>query len=340
MSRQRGSISYASALVAIAVAGMVSVGGAFAAGGNVAAGGSVVAEPPAFLSFAGNRETADNSGTSIAVLAGTLRSPNGENALTGGKLVLRVSGPESAEIAHRITGAEARASSEPESADGGWKVWSETSGDGVVRFSILYAFPRGMAPGTYTLTPVWQPTEREDADDDEKNSEDGEDERDAREVLGTPVTVVVSTFKSITLSGEPVDPLGRTSGQLNWGMWTARPGQTNVESTNYIRIVNSGQDARQGIVIDFTGAEFVGANGQDRIPVAANLEFAVCQLADSKKVPADCASWSFKGSTADGSTSERFGGLGHVMYVKYRVKQIPDIVAAQTYSTAFTVDKL
>lgn len=340
MRRQRVSLSFASALVAVAVAGIVSVGGAFAAGGNVPAGGTVVAEPPAFLSFAGNRETADNSGTSIAVLAGSLRSANGEHALTGGKLVLRIAGPDGVELEHRITGAEARASQEPDSADGGWKVWSETSGDGVVRFSIAYTFPQGMAPGTYTLTPVWQPTEREDADEDEKDADDGEDERDAREVLGAPVTVVVSVFKSITLNGEPVDPLGRTSGQLNWGMWAARPGQTNVESTNYIRIVNSGQDARQGIVVDFTGAEFVGANGLDRIPVAGNLEFAVCQLADAKKVPADCASWDFKPSTSDGSTSERFGGLGHVMFVKYRVKQIPDIVAAQTYSTAFTVDKL
>lgn len=341
MRNRRVSWGFASGMVAILVSFSVLHGSAFA-GGNVNAGGQVVAEPPGFGSFAGNRQEADNSGTSVAVFTGSIRSSNGEKALTGGTLSLLVSGPDEDAVEHRVVGGETNGGAEPEAFSRGWKVWSGTDGDGVVHFAVSYAFPIGLAPGTYTITPRWVPTEREDSDGDEDRggNDDDEDERDAMPILGTPVTVRVSLFTSITLSGEPVDPSGRTLGQLNWGMWSARPGQRDVESSNYIRIVNAGQDPRQGIVVDFTGADFVGADGLAKIPVGGNLEFAVCTLEDATKVPADCPSWSFKPSTSDGSTSARFAGLGHVMFLKYRVKSIPDVVPAQTYSTAFTVDKL
>lgn len=296
-------------------------GEATTGGTSGTSGGSVGNAAPAFRTFSGSLANADNSGTSLEIFTGTVFDANGEKDLRQATLRVAVTGPATYVSNHTVTMPESTALDEPASfgADG-WKVWSATANDGVLNFKFRFTFPIGTTPGTYAIRPTVVPAGGSAVD-------------------GTADSTVVAVFSEISLSATPVLPSGAASASNSWGLWTATPGAANVESTNFVKLVNTGQKATASVVLDFTEAGFTGPDANFTIPINGNVQFAWAELPPDTTAPS-AGTYGWLAPSADGSVTVTFTGLNKVIFVKYRIAALPEVLAAQSYGASYTATEV
>lgn len=312
-------------LVALAAASLISAGLSVtgivdASSPNNEAGGTVTDAAPSFSGFVGSRASAHNGGSVTERFEGSISDANGEHTMVGNKLTIVVTGPDGEEYKHTISADDVKTTTEPSKYKGGWKVWTGTENDGVLHFAFLYEYEEGAATGDYTFTPEY------------------EHEFDSKTVVakGTPVTRQVDEYAEVTIDSDPVGPDGEKLGE-RWGLWNAAPQSKNVESTNYLRIRNTGQKATSSITVDFTDKTLTGAKSKDVIPLDGNVKFSWCEVASISVAPSACA-WNDGATSLTGTFTKAFSAKGNVMYVKYTLLDV-GTVAADTYTASYTVDE-
>lgn len=302
--------------------GAAGLGGEAATGGTSGtSGGQVTNSPPAFQSFTGSLGSADNSGTISETFTGAVLDSNGERDMRLGILSVALTGAATGTFTHTISAAESGAPSEPASfgADG-WKVWSSTPNDGVLNFKFRYTFPIGAAPGTDTFTVSITPS-------------------GGTAIGGPSDATTVGTFSEIQIPTTPVNADGSPAAVNNWGLWSAAPGATNVESSNFVKLTNTGQKLDASVVLDFTEAVFAGADENFSIPLNGNVQFAWTELAAGATSPSG-GTYTYLAVSADGSATVTFSGLNKVIFVKYRLVQLPAVLAEQSYGASYTATEL
>lgn len=297
------------------------VGSQAVQGGQGSGGGSVGNLPPVWQSFNGTLTTAENSGGVAETFTGKVLDANGEKDFTS--LTIRVTGVVSGNFTRVLEPGDANQLTEPASfgADN-WKVWTDVKNDGFLWLKFRYTFPLGAPAGTATFTP---------------NAKDG---AGGAGVDGTPDATTVSLFSEITVAAQPVSANGNVS-TGSWGGWTATPGATNVEAANYLKLTNTGQKAAAQVVIDFSEAALVGSSDPNyTIPVASNVEFAWFEDTTPAASAPNEGTYAWSGANADGSATVAFSGLNNVLYVTYRIKQLPAVLAIQSYAASYTATEL
>ena len=238
-------------------------------------------------------------------------------------LEVRMTGPATLNAERTLKGAD-RSTTEPGFDADGWKIWSgDTRSDGYleVRFQHTYA---AFAPsGTYT----WTLTAEDKA---------------GETITSQGVQVTVNPFTLIEVSSTPVLADGTPDTASGWGNWTAQPGASSVSSTNYIKLVNTGDLTDATVVVDFTDAAFTGANETNEvtIPIDDNIRFAWFEDATPSITAPNEGSFDFGTTSSEGSVTLSFSGTGNVIYVAYQVVEMPDVLPIDTYSASYTVTEL
>ena len=304
------------------VSGGESVTAQSVSGGSGGSGGSVKDVKGTMGALVGTCPgVCDNSGSTTISFNGTANDGNGEQDIAF--ITIASAGPAGNLGAnHTVTSAERNATTEPASfGSDGFKVWNAVAKDGALSFryaKVLSAFTPAGVTG-------WSATES-----------------NAAGVTSTATAVssfTITSFSSISVNGAPVDATGANQTGLNWGQWSASPGDTNVSSTNYLKLTNNGDVANAAVVIDYTESVFTGTTDNSyTVSIDNNVQFAFCDVL-AGAAPSSCT-FTFGATSPGGSTTVTFAGKGHVIYVAYRIAAMPAIVAAQSYGATFTVTEL
>lgn len=142
------------------------------------------------------------------------------------------------------------------------------------------------------------------------------------------------------VSANPVTADGTPALTSSWGGWNAEAGQTNVAATNYLKITNAGTRADPRAVIGFSGGAFGGTeDGTFSIPITNNVQYAWWEDTTPGSTAPNEGTYSWRPVSAS-SVTIQFTAPGNVIYVVYRIAQMPDILMAQPYAAAFTVTEL
>lgn len=289
-------------------------------------GGSVGNVAPSISSFAGSASGADNSGSSSEVFTLTLFDGNGEKDFRDDVVTVALSGAATGTFTHAITNAEAGPETTEPAAFGadGFKAWTgAVKNDGTLIVKFRYTYPIGSPAGTYTFTPTLTP--------------DG-----GSAIVGTGKSTPVEVFSEITVAPAPVGLDGAPTAS-NWGLWRAAPGGAgaeNVEGTNLVKLVNTGQKASSRVVIDFTESAFTSPDPDySGIPIDNNVQFAVCELATGAASPSGCT-WTYGATSSSGSVAVEFTGLNKAIYVRYRIVEMPTVLPTGSYGASYTASEL
>ena len=286
-----------------------------------AVGGRVANSPPTVESFTPSATQGENRGGFAVVFSGSVKDRNAEGQIAN----LTVTGvsaglPTLGGAPHAVTAAERAAGDAPATfgADG-WKVWTGVRNDGVLHYEFRQAFPAFTPAGAYSFTLRVA---------------------DAPGLVATSgaIPVTLSAFSDITIAPTPVDASGAPLVGSNWGEWTAEAGAQDVESANFLKLVNSGSVADARVVIDLADA-FEGAEDANfTIPVAGNVQFAWAQGPATAK-PSDLQ-FTYGAAGPEGAVTVQFSAADNVLFVKYRIVQLPEILPVQSYGISFTVTEL
>lgn len=279
-------------------------------------GGGTVADVAPSVERLASGATEVNLGDS-SLFEGTVRDKNKQADLVELRMTI-VSGPTSLTVTHAITAAEKALTAEPTDfgADG-FKVWSHQGNNGKMDFKFRYTYG---AVGVYD----WRVLVR-----DEGTFQSDPD-----------LDVRVDVLSVLAVHAQPVNAAGAPQVGVAWGAWNAEPGASNVSSLNYIKVVNTGLDDDQRMLLDFTPTAFAGvASLADSIAIDGNIQFAWWEDATpSSTAPLEPgATYTFGTTSSDGSMAARFTGSGNVIYVQYRIVAVPDVIADQAYQAAYTV---
>lgn len=286
-------------------------------GSTGAVGGKVKNSAPTVPTFTQSATEGENRGGFTVVFTGTVRDANTERQLKN--ISVTAVGPSGFSASRPVTTDDVNLLTEPASFTSGWKVWTGTKHDGIMNFQYSYTFPAFTPAGTYTFTARAEDTPGASG-------------------VSVSRTVVLTAFSDITINPTPVGADGAAQTGQNWGQWDAEAGATNVAATNYIKIVNTGDVATSSVVIDFA-ASFVGAeDGNFTIPVANNVQFAWAEGGSAAK-PSDLT-FNYGTANADGTTTVTFSAKDNVIFVIYRIVQLPEILPVQSYGIAYTVNEL
>lgn len=281
-------------------------------------GGSVKNSPPTVQSFTTSATQGENRGDFTITLSGSVKDANTENQIAN----ISVHGVGGVTIAanHVVTADERAAASAPASfGPDGFKVWTGTKNDGVLEFQYRYTFPAFTPAGPYVFTAHVADTPGSAA-------------------TSAPVTVTLTRFSDITIDPTPVGADGGALPGQNWGQWEAEASAQNVASSNYIRLVNTGDTPASRVVIDFADA-FVGApDANFSIPVANNVQFAWAEAAPG--AAPSSLTFDYAPANSEGTTTVTFTAQNNVIYVTYRIVQLPDVLPVQSYGIAYTVTDL
>lgn len=289
-------------------------------GSSGTVGGSVSNSAPTVQAFAQSATTGENRGGFVVVFSGSVKDKNTEAQIKN--VSIAGIGPAVLASSHEITVAERAATTEPASFGGdGWKVWTGTVNDGVLNYQYQRTFPAFTPAGTYVFNLRVEDTPGQVG-------------------LSSALSVVLTAFSDITISPTPVSATGAALTGANWGEWTAEAGATNVASSNYLKLVNTGDVANSRVVIDFAPT-FIGASDENfTIPVASNVQFAFFEDTSPSTTAPNEGTFSFLTANADGSVTVPFTAQNNVIYVTYRIVQLPEILPVQSYGISFTVTEL
>lgn len=283
-------------------------------------GGSVENSPPFVVSFTQSATTGENRGGFVVVLTGRVRDNNTESQIEN--VSVTASGPVVLGANHVLTAADRNDAVEPAAfgADG-FKVWNPTKNDGILEFRYQQSFPAFTPAGTYAF--------RASVAD-----------KSGASAVSAPLAVTLTAFSDITIHPTPVSASGAALPGQNWGQWTAAAGASNVASSNYIKLVNTGDVGASRVVIDLASG-FVGATDANfSIPADNNVQFAWCEdTTPATSAPSECT-FSFGPASPDATATVQFTGKNNVAYVTYRIVKLPDVLPVQSYGISFTVTEL
>lgn len=284
--------------------------------GGAILGGSVLDAPGYFASASLDATSVENVGGAV-VLSGSIQDNNSETdvAFVRGWL----NGTTSLGSNHTVSDAERAAASEPAGfgADG-FKVWTGSSPvDGLLFFRWRVALPDGTPPGLETVS--------------------ASEGNPGSVAWSAPLALNVTKTAQVAVASAPVSWEGVAQPNASWGAWTATPGATSVVAANYLKITNVGALARPKVVLDFNELAFIGANDPAyAVPVNGNVDFAWWEDATPSVTSPSEGTYAWT-TSADGSATLQFNGVNDVIYVTYRVKQLPAVLASQPYAATFTL---
>lgn len=307
--------------------GATDISTAAVSGGSGGTGGNVKDKLPTFSAIALDRTTGDNSGATQVVLSGTVTDANAEEDISYIRAFM--TGPNASLVAinYSVTSADRNATSEPSSYPAGanaCKVWTATLADGVMQYKCRLTIVAFLASGVYTaFVSATNPSGVT-----------------ATSAAGAQ-TFTVTRFSLVTVASAPVNAAGVAQTGANWGEWSAFPGDTDVVAANYIKITNDGDVPLAAIVVDFTGANFAGGSDATyNVPIDGNIQFAVWEdTTPATTSPAE-GTFTYGSTSASGAVTVTFSGKSNVMYIGYRLVQLPEILKAQSYGATFTVTEL
>jgi hypothetical protein len=125
----------------------------------------------------------------------------------------------------------------------------------------------------------------------------------------------------------------------SWGAWSAAPGATNVTSTNYLKLTNDGDRPNPSVVISFSSPAFTGATDANwTIPINGHIQFAWAEGAPTS-IPS-ALTFTYGATSPSGSVTVNFAAKGDVVFVIYRLTDLPAVLPKQSYGAAFTVTEL
>ncbi|HEX2022343.1 MAG TPA: hypothetical protein VHH36_06490 [Candidatus Thermoplasmatota archaeon] len=289
-------------------------------GSTGSVGGSVKNSPPQVLSVAPSATTGENRGAFTVVFTGAVKDRNTERQIAS--IAVSSTSPAALGGTHAVTNADTAATAEPAAfgADG-FKVWTGTANDGVLNFKAQVVFPAFTPAGAYVFTATVADKQGESAS-------------------LAAAAVAITSFSDITVNPTPVDAAGVALPGANWGAWEAEGGAQNVAATNYVKLVNTGDAPNARVVVDFDPA-FRGAQDANfTIPVASNVQFAWFEDATPATTAPSEGTFSFQPANADGAITVAFTGKGNVIYLTYRIVQMPDVLPIQSYGISYTVTEL
>lgn len=202
--------------------------------------------------------------------------------------------------------------------DDGFRLWR--AGEGEVGFAARVPLGRDATRGAWTLV-------ANVADSSGASAE------------SAPASFVAVAFNRVRVAASPVDEAGALQAGRAWGGWAARPGASDVASTNFVKVTNDGDDPHARVVIDFGADGFRGSvDPRFAIPTAGNLEFAWFE----ERGPAERAApahGALRWHVSDGGTSEtlQFTATGSTIFVAYRIKSMPAVLPVQPYAASYTL---
>ncbi len=289
-------------------------------GSTGSVGGSVKNSAPTVPTFTPSATEGENRGSFVVIFTGTIRDANTEKQIKN--ISVTGTGPQTLSSSHEVMADEVNALTEPASFGGdGFKVWTGTKNDGILNFKYQQTFTAFIPAGAYTFKAR------------------GEDTPHAVGLSGS-VVITITAFSDITISPTPVAANGSALPGQNWGQWEAEAGATNVASTNYIKLVNTGDTASARVVIDFADS-FVGATDSNfTVGVANNVQFAFFEDTTPGTTAPNEGTYSYLAANADGTVTVQFSAKNNVIYVSYQIVQLPAILPVQAYGISYTVTEL
>lgn len=295
-------------------------------GGAGGTGGRVKDKLPTFSTVSLDRTTGDNSGSTQVVLSGSVTDANAEDDISFVRAFLVGPSGSTMSVNHTVTPAERNATSEPAAYPAGTnacKVWTATANDGTLQYKCRLTVTAFLLNGAYTpYVSATNPTGVT-----------------ATSAAGAVFTV--TRFSLVTVASAPVNAAGIAQTGANWGEWDAFPGDANVVATNYIKITNDGDTPNAQLIIDFTEATFAGAQDAGyTVPIDGNIQFAAWEDTSPSTTSPSEGTFTFGTASNTGSVTVSFSGNGNVVYVAYRIVQLPAVLKAQSYGATFTVTEL
>src|SRR5439155_24562874 len=125
------------------------------------------------------------------------------------------------------------------------------------------------------------------------------------------VNISLAKFSLVTVAGAPVNAAGVAQPGQNWGQWSAVPGTSNVQSTNYLKLTNDGDKPAVSVGIDFTEPAFAGATANNfSIPLDGNVQFAWAE--GSPSASPSSLTFTFAPASGSGSVTPSFTAKGNV----------------------------
>lgn len=217
-----------------------------------------------------------------------------------------------------------------------------TSGDDFTLASGTLTIPSGAASGVITLQVHGDTTHEPD--------------ETVIVTLSAPVGATLGAITTRThtiLNDDPIltqeiivatDPVlwdGASDPEGSWGGWDAEAGQLLVPSRNYLKLTNAGTVPNPRIVVSFSGAHFAGTlDAAHVVPIGGNIEFTWWEdMTPGASAPNE-GDYVWRDGGAGASVTIDFTGAGHIVYVAYRIKQMPAILVPQPYQASFTVTEL
>lgn len=312
MSMKNQSLAIASALALMLGAGLAPLVGA------QSGGGAVTNTLPTVETFSAAASPINEGITST--LSGDVKDRNKETDLVSLKLEL-VSGPAAFAASERaITSTDTSQTSDPGFGTDDWKVWnSGGASDGVMTFGFEYTYNTA---GSYT----WRISVKDEGAYQNNSALD----------------VTVTVQEAIDVATDPVLADGTADTGATWGDWSAGLDATNIESTNFLKITNTGTDPTQPVTIDFSVSTFGGVtDAAETINIDNNIQFAIWEDTtpgtSSPQEGIDAGGFTYGSTSATGSVSDAFTGTGNIIYVKYQIGSLPPILKDQAYQQSFTV---
>ncbi len=309
MLRNRVSIVFA-----IAVAALLVVPGTVQAEGQ--GGGKVSNSAPVILQVTSD-DSAVNKGDS-SILNCKVRDRNNVADLQYIAFELRnATGDLIFTTNHNLSasGAEDQQGPQPGTWTNGWRAWYPGGGDGVLQCRYQYNYADA---GQFTWRFI------------------AADEEGA--VWDATYDVTVEVLEAIQTHADPISDSGNAQEGAPWGGWVVEANATNVEGDNWIRVDNTGVDPQQSFVIDFSDAVFTGVqDAAESVGVDGNLEFTFVELPTTETFDLSGVNKTWADANADGAATFAFTDTGNTMFVKYRLKQLPEVLKDQDYSVGFTI---
>ena len=140
-----------------------------------------------------------------------------------------------------------------------------------------------------------------------------------------------------------VEQSGAVMSDSMWGEWAADPGSIAVETTNYIRVENTGSTPTQAFILDFDNDLFLHSDGLDAFPLSGNIRFGFVEVADTATPDASTLTWvedddSVYGlNGGDGAIHLQFTDIGNYFFISYEIVEFPEILRDGEYLAPYTV---
>ncbi len=251
-----------------------------------------------------------NVGTT-EVIEGVVKDKNREADMQMIK-VYTVGGPS---VSSELTVPGTIPATEPATFTSNWKIWDLTANDGQLSFKFQHTYA---TTGTYT----WRVSVQDEI---------------TTYQFDAALDLIVEVRQAITVAANPVNSAGTAQVAAAWGGWAEEPGAANVNSSNYLRIQNTGANATQAVAIDFSNVTFLGVDDDnEEINIDNNIQFAYIEV-DDGEVPTQGTQSGWSATSGAGVANLAFS-TGNVIYVTYRIVLIPEPLMDQVYQASYTVN--